>query len=364
MTVRDIITCLEDIAPLSYQESYDNAGLIIGAPESRISSVLIAVDITEDVIDEAVKNGAGLIISHHPLIFGGLKSITGSNYVERCIIKAIKKDIAIYASHTNLDNVSGGVNLSICRKLDLKNCRVLKPREDELRKLVTFIPADHAPAVREAVFGAGAGHIGAYDCCSYNVEGRGSFRASESSNPFVGEKGRLHYEDEVRFETVFPKNIMPKVIQALTNAHPYEEVAYDIYPLENKYMMVGSGMIGETAKATNEDAFLNRVKKIFGTGCIRHTGLRNRKIKTIAVCGGAGSFLVKEAISSGADIFLTSDIKYHDFFNAEDKIIIADIGHYESERYSKDIFYEILNKKFPNFAFHLSKINTNPINYL
>ncbi len=364
MTVKDLVSYLETIAPLSYQESYDNSGLIIGDAHQEVTSVLITIDTIESVVDEAIEMGANLIVSHHPIIFSALKKITGANYVERTIIKAIKNNIAIYACHTNLDSVIGGVNSKICEKLELQNCRILSPIQNELQKLVTFVPIDFVNAVQEAVFNAGAGYIGNYDKCGFTTQGNGSFRASQGSKPFVGEIGKTHYEKEFRFETIFPKSIQNKVISALIKAHPYEEVAYDIYSLQNEYLKAGMGIVGELKNEVSEIDFLNKLKNIFKTGSIRYTNLLNKKIKKVAVCGGSGSFLLKDTIAAKADVFVSSDFKYHQFFDADNKILVADIGHYESEQFTKEVFYSLLTKKFPNFAFYFSKINSNPINYL
>ncbi len=361
--IKDITQFLENFAPLRLQESYDNAGLILGDVNAKIESVLVTLDVTEEVVDEAINNKSGLIVAHHPVVFSGLKKITGRNYVERTLLKAIKNDIAIYAAHTNLDSVSGGVNGKICEKLGLENCRVLQPVEGMLKKLVSFIPTNHAEKVREAVFAAGAGHIGNYDSCSYNVHGQGTFRGNDSTTPFVGEKGRHHYENEIRFETIFPAWLQGKVVSALLNAHPYEEVAYDIYALDNKFERAGMGMIGTLPKEISEKAFLKQLKATFQTGSIRHTALLGKKVKKVAVCGGAGSFLLDRAKAAGADVFVTGDFKYHQFFDAENKIVIADVGHFESEQFTKELFYELLTKNFPKFAVHLSEVNTNPVFY-
>ncbi|MCK4661270.1 MAG: Nif3-like dinuclear metal center hexameric protein [Bacteroidales bacterium] len=364
MKIKDIVNFLEDIAPLSLQEEYDNSGLITGNNENNVNAVLLAIDVTEEVIDEAISIGADMIISHHPVIFSGIKKLTGGNYVERIIIKAIKNNIAIYAAHTNFDSISDGVNSRICDKLELINTKILSSSQGKLKKLVTFIPVKYIDKVRDAIFEAGAGMIGKYDKCSFNVVGDGTFRASENSTPFIGDIGKIHDEKEIRFETVFPEYLKSKIINVLINTHPYEEVAYDIYPLENNYNKIGMGMIGELQNKVDTKEFLFQVKNIFNTEFIKHTKIIKNKIKKIAVCGGSGSFLLKNAIKKGADIFISADFKYHQFFDSENKIIIVDIGHYESEQFTKDIFYEILTKKFPKFAFHLTKINTNPIKYL
>ncbi|SHF00228.1 dinuclear metal center protein, YbgI/SA1388 family [Mariniphaga anaerophila] len=363
LKVKEIVNYLDTIAPPALQESYDNAGLIVGNPDAEVSSALVTIDVTEAVVDEAVNSKSGLIIAHHPIVFSGLKKLTGKNYVERTVLKAIKNDIAIYAAHTNLDAVSGGVNTKICEKLGLKNCRVLQPVSGQLKKLVTFIPTEKAEFVRTAIFEAGAGFIGNYDYCGYNLEGVGSFRAGENTNPYVGEKGEVHYEKEVRFETVFPSWLQPKIIKALINAHPYEEVAYDIYTLDNNFEKAGMGMIGDLETAIPEADFLKLLKGTFATGSIRHTALKGENVKKVAVCGGAGSFLLKQAIAAKADFFVTGDFKYHQFFDAENKIVIADVGHYESEQFTKELFYELLMKKFPTFAVRFSEVRTNPVFY-
>lgn len=361
--IKEIAEYLETVAPLALQESYDNAGVIVGDLSAKVSSALVTIDVTEEVVEEAIAKNAGIIIAHHPVIFSGLKKLTGRNYVERTVIKAIKNDIAIYAAHTNLDAISGGVNSKICEKLGLLNCRFLQPVHGSLRKLVTFIPYEAADKVREAVFSAGAGNIGNYDSCGYNIEGTGSFRGGESSNPYVGKRGEVHYEKEIRFETIFPRWKQDKIITALIGSHPYEEVAYDIYPLENSYEKAGMGMIGELAEPMAETDFLAMLEKRLQTGCIRHTALRNKQVAKVAVCGGSGSFLISDAIAANADFFVTADVKYHQFFDAENKIVIADIGHYESEQFTKEIFYELLTKKFTNFAVRFSEVNTNPVFY-
>ncbi len=363
MKIKEITNYLSYYAPLSLQESYDNSGLIIGNADNKLTGVLITIDITEEVVAEAVKKKCNLIISHHPLIFNGLKRITGKNYVERTVIQAIKNEIAIYSSHTNIDAIKGGVNTKICQKLGLKDCRILLPKSNELRKLVTFVPKLHADKVRKAIFSAGAGHIGNYDNCSFNVSGTGTFRGNSETNPFAGEKGKLQFEPEIKIETIYPKFIENKLINALIKAHPYEETAYDIYPLNNIYENAGFGMFGFLDKEKSETDFLTMLKKIFKTKTIKHTSFRNKPIKKVALCGGAGSFLLSKAIQTRADLFVSSDFKYHEFFNSENKILIADIGHYESEQFTKELFYEIITNKFHSFACFLSEINTNPVNF-
>jgi dinuclear metal center YbgI/SA1388 family protein len=363
MKIKEIISCIESSAPLSFQESYDNSGLITGDPGQDIKSALLCIDVTEEVINEAVRLGSGLIISHHPILFRPIRKLRGDNYAERCLLAAIRNNIALYAAHTNMDAIRAGVNRKICDKLGLINTQILVPRLDELRKLVFFVPVDHAASVRDKVFEAGAGHIGNYDRCSFNAAGDGTFRGSVETHPFVGKKGQLHYEKEIRVETIYPVYRETHVIKALLNAHPYEEVAYDIYPLANTYHQAGSGMVGELPEPVSETIFLKNLKKVFTAKVIRHSGLLNKKIRKVAVCGGSGSQFLEQAIHSGSDIYITSDIRYHQFFDAEKKIIIADIGHYESEQFTTELFHELILKNFPKFAVHFSGVNTNPVNY-
>jgi dinuclear metal center YbgI/SA1388 family protein len=364
MILSEITSFLNTAIPPALQESYDNCGLLVGNSSTEIAAALICLDVTEEVMDEAVAKKCSLIISHHPLIFSGIKSLTGRNETERIVIRAIKENIAVYALHTNLDNHFEGVNNFLCEKLGIGDLSILRPMADKLRKLVTFCPPSHASQVREAIFNAGAGHIGNYDCCSYNTTGEGTFRALAGAKPFVGELNNLHTEPEVRIETVFPSFLETAVINALKQAHPYEEVAYDIYTISNLHSRIGAGMIGTLPQAVEAEEFLNHVKNILNIGCIRHTLVKNKKIQKVAVCGGSGSFLIKDAISCGADIYMTGDIKYHDFFIPEKQMILADIGHYESEQFTKELIYTLLKKKFTTFALFISGTNTNPVNYL
>lgn len=364
MKIKEIVSALEKFAPLPLQDGFDNAGLQIGLTEAEVTGALLCLDVTEAVIDEAVTLGYNLIVSHHPLIFKGYKSITGKDYVERCILKAIKNDIVIYSAHTNLDNAQGGVNYKIAEKIGLKNVRILSEKEDSLLKLVTFVPTEYADKVRAALFDAGCGHIGNYDSCSYNLEGEGTFRALQGTNPFCGEIGELHSEKEVRIETILPAFKKKVALQALMAVHPYEEPAFDFYPVKNAWKQAGSGVVGELETPETELEFLKRIKKIFEVGCVKHNKLSGRLIEKVALCGGAGAFLLPQAIASGADVFLTGEIRYHDYFGHENDILMAEIGHYESEQYTKEIFYSIIRDLFPNVELQLSKVNTNPIKYL
>ncbi len=364
MILKDIISFFDEFAPFPLQESYDNSGLQIGIPDQEINGALICIDVTMSVLMEAADHDLNLIISHHPLIFNSLKSLTGKSETERVIFEAVRRNIAVLSVHTNADSVANGVNGKICDKLGLVNRTILVPAVDRLLKLVFFVPEDHAEGVRNAVFEAGAGVIGNYDQCSFNAAGQGTFRGGEKADPFVGEKGKLHFEKELRVETILPVYLKNKIVSALIAAHPYEEVAYDLYPLSNTWPGAGIGILGEFEEEMEEHEFLNALKVVFNAGCIRYTALLEKKIKKVAVCGGSGSSFLKKAISMGADAFVSADFKYHQFFDAEGKILIADIGHYESEQFTKELFYEAMSKKFPKFAVRLSEVNTNPINYL
>ncbi len=362
--IKDIIQYLETIAPPSLQESYDNSQLITGNLETEVTGVLITLDTTEAVVDEAINMDCNLIISHHPIVFKGLKSFTGKTYVERTVIQAIKRDIAIYAIHTNLDNVQEGVNKKICDKLGLINTQILSPKSSVLSKLVTFVPSENLEKVKDALFNAGAGNIGNYSDCSFSINGEGQFKPNKKANPNIGSAEELEKVNEIRLEVLVPSYLKNKVLKALREAHPYEEVAYYLNTLDNAQQDVGSGMMGELTESISSKEYLEQLKSDMNLNVIRHTHIVKKKIKKIAVCGGAGSFLLKDAINAGADLFVSSDFKYHEFFDAEDKIIIADIGHYESEVYTKELIYEFLSEKFNTFALNLSKTVTNPISYL
>lgn len=363
MKIKEIVQSLETFAPVSLQESYDNAGLIIGNGETECKGILTCLDVTGSVVQEAQKKNCNLIVAHHPIIFKGIRKLNGKNYVERTVIEAIKNDIAIYAVHTNLDNIIEGVNKMIADKLNLQNCKVLLPKEKTLQKLITFSPTDHAESIRKALFSAGAGAIGKYDECSFNIDGTGTFRANEGANPFVGKVGETHFENETRIEVIFPSFLQKKIISALKEAHPYEEVAYYIHELQNVQENVGSGLIGELTDSVSEKELLDKLKSSFNLSIIKHTPFLETPVTKIAVCGGAGIFLLPNAIAAGAQIYITSDIKYHEFFDADGKILLCDIGHYESEQFTIELLTEFLQQKFPNFAVQKTEMNTNPVSY-
>lgn len=362
--IREVTDYLETIAPLALQEDYDNAGLLTGNGGDEVKGILITLDITEKVVEEAEKLNCNLIIAHHPIIFRGLKKLTGSNYVERTVIAAIKKNIALYAIHTNLDNIGTGVNKKICDKIGLINTHILSPKKNLLKKLVTFIPVSDTDKVMKAVYEAGAGQIGNYSECSFQLTGTGTFKPNEKANPTIGEPCKLENVEERRVEVIYPFHRENSILKALKAVHPYEEPAFDLIMLENQDLLNGAGMVGELEKEMEEKEFLVYLKQRMDLQILKHTPYTGNKIKRIAVCGGSGNFLLRDALRTKADVFITADFKYHEYFDADGRILIADIGHYESEVFTKDLIYEILNEKFSNIALVLSKTNTNPISYL
>lgn len=364
MTIQEVIDHIEEFAPTSYAEDFDNVGLLVGKAATKVTGALITLDTLESVVDEAIEKNCNLIISFHPIIFSGLKKLNGKNYVERTVIKAIRHDIAIYAIHTALDNQYKGVNDMICEKLNLKNRQILVPRKNGIKKLTTFVPSNDAAGLRKSLFKAGAGSIGNYDNCSFNLEGEGSFKPNEEANPTIGKKGEVHFEKETQIGVIYPIHKESKILQALFKNHPYEEVAYEISSLGNANQHLGMGMIGELEEEINEETFLKSVKETFHCGCIRHSELLGKPIKKVAVLGGSGSFAIEQAKRAGADIYITADLKYHDFYKAEKKLVLADIGHYESEQFTKNLLHSYLTKKISNFALILADTNTNPIKYI
>ena len=363
MLIKDILLQLEIIAPPSLQESYDNAGLLTGDTNWNCTGIITTLAATEEVVLEAIEKKSNLIVAHHPIIFGGLRKITGKNYVEKTIITAIKNNIAIYAIHTNLDNVLHGVNGAIADKLGLINRKILQPKNETLKKLFTFVPVEFAENVRSAIFNAGGGHISNYSECSFNMAGQGTFKPGEGTNPFTGKRGIRHTEDEIKMEMIFPAWQEKAILAALIDTHPYEEVAYDIIALGNENQGIGSGMVGELPEPLSENEFLKVLKQKFDLSVIRHTTLLNKPVKKIALCGGAGSFLIGAALATGADFYITGDIKYHEFFDANSRLVVADIGHYESEQFTTDLLFDILSQKFPTFAVQKTGVKTNPVHY-
>ena len=364
MKAGELCSYLDTVVPLSLQESYDNSGLQVGQPGKEINAALLSLDVTEEVLEEAIRKECGIIVSHHPVIFNGLKKLAWRSPAERIIARAIKNDIVIYSSHTNLDMLSKGVSRKMAELLGLSDLKVLQPLKGRLIKLVTFVPGDHLERVRDAVFSAGAGFVGNYDRCGFVVSGTGSFRGGEGTNPFAGEQGQMHFENESRFETVFFSHTRDKVVKALLEAHPYEEVAYDLYPLENDNIDLGLGCYGYFQDALSERDFLELIAGKLEAGGLRYSNLNGKMIRKVAVCGGSGSSLLRDAIACRADAFVTGDIKYHTWFEADKSMLLVDSGHFESEKFSTEVLHDLIIKKFPTFALRFSETNTNPINYL
>lgn len=363
MNIKDVVSFLEQLAPPALQEHYDNAGLITGNKEWACTGIICTLDVTEEVINEAREKNLNLVVAHHPIIFKGLKKLNGSNYVERTVIAAVKNDIAIYAIHTNLDKMVKGVSNTMAQKLGLVNHRILKPEKNLLQKLFTYVPVEHAQKVLNALFAAGAGNIGNYSECSFSVQGSGTFKGNNESNPFVGEKGLRHSEKEQKLEVIFPAYHQQKILEALQASHPYEEIAFDIISLENASKHTGLGIIGELENEMPALNFLQVIKNVFQLHVVRHTPIVNSNVKKIAVCGGSGSFLIQHALRQMADVYITADIKYHEFFDAEGKMMIADIGHWESEQFTIDLLFDQLREEFTTFAVLKSQVKTNPVNY-
>ncbi len=363
MKIQDVTNYIEQLAPLTYAENFDNVGLLVGNYNTKVTGVLVTLDTLEDTVDEAITKNCNLIVSFHPIIFSGLKKLNGSNYVERVVLKAIKNDIAIYATHTALDNSKNGVSAKMCTVLDLNNTQILIPKTNAIKKLTTYIPFAEANNLRNKLFEAGAGNIGNYSNCSFTVEGKGSFLGNEDSKPTIGKKGEILFEEESAISVIFENYLENNILKTLFECHPYEEVSYEIVTLDNINKNVGMGMIGELPKELSEKEFLQFVKKTFKTDCVRHSSLLNKSIKKVAVLGGSGSFAIKNAIQQKADAYISADFKYHEFFKAENKILLTDIGHYESEQFTKNLLVEYLTKKITNFAVILSEKSTNPIYY-
>jgi dinuclear metal center YbgI/SA1388 family protein len=364
MTVKDITKILEELAPLSYAEEFDNVGLLVGDHNMNVTGVLVTLDTLENVVDEAIKKDYNMIVSFHPIIFTGLKKLTGANYVERVILKAIANDIAIYSMHTALDNSNMGVNAKICEVLGIQNAKILIPKRGTIKKLTTYAPMPNADEIKSALFKAGAGEMGKYSNCSFSTDGDGSFKAGNDAKPTIGKIGETHIEKEVQINMVFSFEKEKSILSALFKNHPYEEIAYEITTLENTNQNIGMGMFGVLDTEMDEEAFLQMVKKRMNAAVIRHSKLLDKKVKKVAVLGGSGAFAISAAKKADVDVFITSDLKYHQFYEAEGQLVLADIGHFETEQFTKDLLVDYLIKKIPNFAISLSESITNPIKYL
>ncbi len=363
MIVKEVTDILEELAPLGDAEDFDNVGLLVGNQNQEVTGILVTLDTLENVVDEAVSKNCNLIVSFHPIIFSGLKKITGATYVERVVLKAIQEGIAIYSMHTALDNSSRGVNAKICEVLGITGAGILIPKKGTLRKLTTYVPKAAARGLLDALFAAGAGSIGNYSNCSFTSEGLGSFKPGSGSNPVVGKKGEIHFEEETQVHITYPLAKEASILEALFQNHPYEEVAFETYELRNAHQYSGMGMVGMLHEPVTEKDFLELLKERMHASVIRHSVLLGKQVQKIAVLGGSGAFAIGAAKSAGADFFVTSDIRYHQFFEAEGKLVIADLGHYETEQFTKNLLVDFLTKKMPNFAISLSESKTNPIKY-
>lgn len=363
MTVKEVMNILEELAPLHHAEDFDNVGLLVGNPNQNVTGILVTLDTLENVVDEAIEKKLNLIISFHPILFKGIKKLTGKNYVERVLIKAIQNNIAIYSMHTALDNSPHGVNAKICEVLELKNPKILIPKTGTIKKLVTYVPKKQADNIKQALFSVGAGNIGNYKNCSFSVIGTGSFQPTEKAKPAIGKQGETHYEEEEQLNITFSAEKQHIILETLIQNHPYEEVAYEITTLENLNQNIGMGMIGELNEGMDEQSFMNWVKQKMNAEVVRHSKLLNKKIKRVAVLGGSGAFAISAALHQNADVFITADLKYHQFYEAENKMVLMDIGHFETEQFTKNLLADFLTKKIPNFAIALSESITNPIKY-
>ena len=362
LKIQSVTNALEQWAPPSLALSYDNCGLLVGDPYRLVDKALVSLDVTEAVVQEAIEKQANLIIAHHPVIFKGIRSISPTTDSQRAIILAIKHDISIYAIHTNLDRVNDGVNKALADRLYLTNRSILEEASN-LFKLITFVPTKDLLAVRNALFAIGAGNIGEYEKASFFTSGVGSFQGRSSSNPSIGKAGEFTEVKEEKLEVLLTDTLLSSALKTLKEHHPYEEVAYDIITLHNKNQNHGSGMIGELSESLSSDDFIQYLQERLGLQLVRHSASIENKIKSVAICGGAGFDLLKNARQKGADAFVTADLKYHDFFEADDSLLLCDIGHYESEHWAIQEIKGYLTRNFANFAVLSTTINTNPVHY-
>ena len=363
VSINNIIDLLDEWAPPAYAEDFDNVGLLVGDSSKQCTGVLVSHDCIEVVLDEALDTNCNLIVCFHPILFTGLKKITGRDYVEKVILKAIRNEIAIYALHTRLDNHPEGVNKLLSDRLGLLESKVLIPKPSGLKKLSTYVPKSDVDDVLQALHQAGAGAIGNYSECSFILEGKGQFRGNEKSQPHIGNPSEKTQVEEVQIQVVFESYLKEKIQNALITAHPYENIAYEIFILDNTLDKVGIGRIGKLAQPHTEEQFLSFVKEKLQTQLIRHSPFTRKPIETVAVLGGSGSFAISNALSQKADAFITADLKYHHFYQGGNTLLLLDVGHFESEQFIKNLIVDYLSKKLPNFAIILSHAKTNPVNY-
>ena len=367
MTIGELTTYLEDWAPPGAAWERDNVGLQIGSREKKLKNILLCLELNQEVLNEALDKKCNFIFTHHPLIFNPLKRIDTQKDLQAKLIEVIiKNDLTVYSAHTNLDFTKDGVSFELAKTLKLKNINFLETEESNQFKVVLFVPEKYLEKVAGAVFSAGGGIIGEYKNCSFRLKGEGTFQGSEKSNPAIGKKLRMEKVEETRLELIVDSWNLKKVISALMKTHPYEEPAYDVYPLKNRNVNYGEGAIGELTAKMNEKQFLGHVNKSLKTEAVRFCRGKNTSIQKVAVCGGAGSGLLKSAVAAGADAFITADIKYHTFHDALGNILLIDAGHYETEIFSLNAVQKKIETYFGknrNIKVYKYSRSTNPIKF-
>ena len=364
MKIKEVIQFLEQKFPLHWQEDFDNCGVQCGDKERELTGIVVCFDMSEAVIDEALAQGSNMVISHHPIIYKhGLKKIEPTNRVGKIIYKALENKILLYSMHTNIDSGKAGGNVLFAKKLELQNLSVLVPKENQFCKLVVFVPAENSALLKEAMFKIGCGNIGNYSHCSYSCEGIGSFKPLTGVNPHIGKHNRLERVDEERIEMIFPKNIKRQVIETLYGHHPYEEPAFDIITLENQNREVGLGRIGLLPTSMLAKDFILYIKEKLNLDFVKFSGNRDAEIKKVAVCGGGGASFISEALTAGVNAYITGDLKYHDFFIPENKMLLIDIGHFEGEHFIREIITSLLQENFNTFATHFTEVEIPVIHH-
>lgn len=368
MIVKELIKYLEDWAPPGAAWEKDNVGLLVGSGDEKIENIFLSLELTGEVLEQALKKNCNFIFTHHPLIFNPVKNLdVNKNPNSKLIYKLIKNDINLFSAHTNLDFTKDGVSFTLAKKLKLNKITFLKNEESNQFKVVVFLPETNLDEVASAMFNQGAGIIGEYNNCSFRTNGIGTFKGSANSNPFIGKKENFEKANEVRLEVLVDSWKLNKVINAMLKSHPYEEPAYDIYPLRNKNVNYGAGAIGELDNEMNVNEFLKHVEKSLLLSNFRFVNGNKRRIKKVAVCGGSGSELLNDAISKNADVFITADIKYHTFHDAKNKILLIDAGHYETEvvilKIVEEKIKKLIKEKKENIKVYKYSSSTNPVKF-
>ena len=363
MTISEFIRQLSTKIRFSYAEDFDNVGLLCGRPEQELRGVLVCHDALESVVQEAIEKGCNCIVAFHPIIFSGLKSITGKSYVERAVMLALENKIAIIAVHTAWDNDFYGVNHGIAKALGLRHLQVLIPKKDALSQLRFFVPVEAAEQVRSAIFATGAGTIGQYADCSFNIHGTGTFLPLEKASPAYGEVGTWEQVSEMEVQILVENWQLPAAIQAMKDAHPYEEVAYYVTSLRNENHHAGLGQFGLLDEEMSAQEFLSECRAVFDVPVIRTSSHFTGRIRKVAVLGGSGASGISAAKKLGCDAYVSSDFKYHDFFQGDENFLLADVGHFESERFVSQQLADVISNILPTFAVLKSETKTNPVNY-